>query len=261
MSTVTSWLDLVPQVSEGSLAAVLVAVAVWWLVPSPASARMSRSQQGVGRWEAVVRSSVPGAPSARSRSWAAIAVACLWFVLAPGSSAWRVAGAAVLGPVTWWASGRFVTAAHRRVERRRRADLPEALDLLAGALDAGLPTRAAVRWVADHSSGPCADDLRTVVARVAAGVPDARAWHHLARVPVWSEAADDLSRAVDSGEGVVELLRSHATRLREELAEEVDRRARQVGVQAIGPLVCCQLPAFILVGVVPIIAGTLMRHL
>jgi hypothetical protein len=44
--------------------------------------------------------------------------------------------------------------------------------------------------------------------------------------------------------------------LRRQVRAEVESRARAVGVKAALPLGTCLLPAFVLVGVVPLVAGS-----
>jgi hypothetical protein len=44
-------------------------------------------------------------------------------------------------------------------------------------------------------------------------------------------------------------------------AEQAEKKARKAGVSAIVPLICCHLPAFLLIGVVPIVAGTIFKSL
>jgi len=56
-------------------------------------------------------------------------------------------------------------------------------------------------------------------------------------------------------------LSAHAAQLQVAAAEKAEKKARKAGVDAIGPLVCCHLPAFLLVGVVPIIAGMVLGAL
>ena len=169
------------------------------------------------------------------------------------------AGLSVLvGAVVWWGSGRLESSGHRRVKQRRAAQLPETLLMLSSAMEAGLPLRAAVTTVAESLEGPCAEDLRRLASALAAGVPDSKAWNDLAAVTVWRDPAQDVSRAVDSGEGISELLSAHAAQLQVAAAEKAEKKARKAGVDAIGPLGCCHLPAFLLVGVVPIIAGMVL---
>jgi hypothetical protein len=45
--------------------------------------------------------------------------------------------------------------------------------------------------------------------------------------------------------------------LRSRSRADVERRARAVGVQAALPLGACLLPSFVLIGVVPLVAGSL----
>ena len=116
--------------------------------------------------------------------------------------------------------------------------------MLSSAMEAGLPLRSAVTTVAESLEGPCAEDLRRLASSLAAGVPDSRAWNDLASVEVWRDPAQDVSRAVDSGEGISELLSAHAAQLQVAAAEKTEKKARKAGVDAIGPLVCCHLPAF-----------------
>jgi Flp pilus assembly protein TadB len=61
------------------------------------------------------------------------------------------------------ALGWLEPAATRLARHRRIADAPQALDLLASCLAAGLPIRAALRAVVDVLDGPLADDLRQVL--------------------------------------------------------------------------------------------------
>ena len=54
---------------------------------------------------------------------------------------------------------------------------------------------------------------------------------------------------------------AHAAQLQVAAAEKTEKKARKAGVDAIGPRVCCHLPAFLLAGVVPIIAGMVLGAL
>ena len=65
-----------------------------------------------------------------------------------------------------------------------------------------------------------------------------------------------VSRAVESGSSVAEAMLRLADDQRRQSRAEVERRARAVGVKAALPLGICLLPAFVLVGVVPLVAGS-----
>lgn len=148
----------------------------------------------------------------------------------------------------------------REPERRRArllvVQLPGCLDLLSAALAAGVPLRTAVRHVAELAPGPSAGLLRGVLGHLDIGRSDAQAWSTLRGHPVWGPAARDLARCADSGAAVSEVLNVHACEARARRRAQREAGARTVGVRSVLPLVCCFLPAFVLVGVVPIIAAT-----
>lgn len=89
------------------------------------------------------------------------------------------------------------------------------------------------------------------------GVPDQQAWLELADVDAWGPVARDVARSARSGTSLVEVLHVHADEARLVAQEQALKRARTAGVRSVVPLMVCFLPAFVLVGVVPIIAGLL----
>ncbi len=141
------------------------------------------------------------------------------------------------------------------------AQLPPALDLLATCLLAGVSMRAAVETVAAVSPQATALLLDKVAGQLRLGRAPSDAWLSLADDPWWGEVAKDVARSATSGTSLVKGLRIHASEARRELETAQLRRARTVGVRSVLPLMACYLPAFVLVGVVPIIAGLLARFL
>ena len=73
----------------------------------------------------------------------------------------------------------------------------------------------------------------------------------------WGPVARDVARSAKSGTSLVEVLQAHSDEARLVAEEVALQRARTAGVRSVVPLVACFLPAFVLVGVVPIIAGLL----
>ena len=149
--------------------------------------------------------------------------------------------------------------------RRRReqliSDTPQALELMATGLAAGLPVRVAGRVVADAFESALGDDLGRVLALVDLGVPDAEAWRTLHDHPQLGPAAQDLSRSVESGTMMVEALRRHAAAAREARRTGLVIRARSVGVRSVLPLMTCFIPSFLLLGVVPTVVSSLVAAL
>ena len=153
----------------------------------------------------------------------------------------------------------------RRMEppavRRRReavvAGLPHVVDLLAACLAAGQAPGAAIDEVTRVVSGPLHDELAAVSARLRLGVDPVTVWRELSRHPqlgVWGRC---MLRAADSGASVADAMARLAEDLRLSARAAVEARARAVGVRAALPLGVCLLPAFVLLGVVPLVAGSL----
>lgn len=168
-----------------------------------------------------------------------------------------------LAPLAAAVAGWFIAP---RVKLPRGADpclaqLPLTLDLLAVCLESGAPTVAAVRAVAEASPPATRELLQRVLAHLEVGCGAGRAWAELRNHPAWAGAAREFIRSTRSGSSLAEALRGLAAEARHDAREEQLRRARTAGVKAVGPLMVCFLPAFIAVGIVPIIAGLLRGFL
>lgn len=137
------------------------------------------------------------------------------------------------------------------------AELPDALDFLAVCVAAGLPLQRSVETVSRVSPAATASLLETVARQMALGRVGPDAWSSLASHPAWGRAATDIARAERSGTTLVSVLHDHAADARQEAADLATKRARTVGVQSAIPLMVCFLPAFIMIGVIPIIASLL----
>lgn len=148
-------------------------------------------------------------------------------------------------------------AAARRRQQVLILQAPQALELLAACLGAGMPVRTACIAVTDAFDGPVAEDLGRVLAVTMLGVSDADAWRALSDHPQFGGAAGDLARSVESGTRLVEGLRQHAEVARERRRAALQVRARAVGVRSVMPLMICFIPSFLLLGVVPTIISAL----
>ncbi|MDO5500509.1 MAG: type II secretion system F family protein, partial [Propionibacteriaceae bacterium] len=157
--------------------------------------------------------------------------------------------------------GRLEPPGVQRARERRVLDLPEALDLLAGALGAGLPLRRAVREVAAVLPGPVGEDLGLVVSLIDVGAGDRRAWSALADRPGWDGIARDIARAADTGTGLHGALQRHAERARRNAQARRQESARTTGVRSVLPLMVCFLPAFLCIGIVPTVGSMVGRVL
>ncbi len=171
-----------------------------------------------------------------------------------GGPAAPVAGLVAAG-VTWVAAGRIEPRAMRLHREEVRRDLPHVVTLLGAALRSGAAPGAAIDVVCRALPGAAADVLGPVAARLALGADPLLVWSAVADDPSIGPLGRAMARTHRSGAPVV----AAVDRLSEELARrsraEVEDRARAVGVRAAVPLGVCLLPAFLLLGIVPLVVG------
>jgi Flp pilus assembly protein TadB len=152
---------------------------------------------------------------------------------------------------------RLEPTADRRRRARIAADLPLAVDLLAACLRAGRPVGDGLTVVAGAVGGPLGALLAEVDARLRLGADPADAWGVLAGQPGCAPLARAVERAVRSGAPLADSLEQLAGDVRQERRWSADERARAVEARSVVPLGLCFLPAFVLIGIVPTVAGAL----
>lgn len=188
----------------------------------------------------------------RLASWA-VCAALLFLLGLPWGLA-PAAGAVVLGPPLL---ARLQPAATRQRTERIVADLPLTIDLLAACLRAGRPPGEAVATVVHGIDGPLAEVLGEVERRLRLGTDPAQAWDSLQAEPACAGLARAVRRALRSGAPLASTLEYLADDVRQERRWNAETRARAVETRSVVPLGLCFLPAFILLGVIPTIAGSL----
>lgn len=244
-------------------AALCVAVGVYLVVPpsrhDALRSRGTRHEQGTPTGLRSWLTPVEGAPSLVTRLAGGTIAGCVLFgVTGGGFTALLMAG--VGGALIVVALGRLASPDRRRNDLAMRAELPTVCTLLAVCLEAGLPLRNAVTAVADGLRGPVGDALHRLDAAVRLGTPEEEAWHELGRRHRAFEAlARELGHASGSGVALAPLLRQHAREAQRTLHAAAQSRARRAGVSSVVPLMACFLPAFLLIGVVPIVAGAALH--
>jgi Flp pilus assembly protein TadB len=186
---------------------------------------------------------------------------------------WAVGGLAgfacalfVGGPIGW-ATGALVAVGCVRILakleprsvriRRARilAELPMAIDLLAACLRGGGAWHESVEAVADAVGGPLGSELTRVAARIRLGADPAEEWLSLATEPILAPLGRAAARAATGGAPIAATLARLARDQRRTARAAASARARTAGVRAVAPLGLCFLPAFVLLGIVPAIAG------
>lgn len=146
--------------------------------------------------------------------------------------------------------------ARRRAEQVRR-DLPALVTLLAAALRSGSPPAEALATVVGALPGPAAQRLSIVASRLQLGDDPVTAWTELAGDLELGRLGRALARAQVSGSSVVGAVDRLADDLARSARAAVEDQARAVGVKAAVPLGLCLLPSFVLIGIVPLVAGLL----
>ena len=145
-------------------------------------------------------------------------------------------------------------AARLRREAMARQSAPTA-DLLAACLSSGASLPASVLAVADAMGDPIARPLRTLVHSLELGADPSTAWRALADQSALAPIARAAARSTESGAPLSDLLRGTAGDMRREHRARADAAARASGVKAVGPLAACFLPAFLLLGIVPVVVS------
>ena len=128
------------------------------------------------------------------------------------------------------------------------------LELVAAMLDAGAGIGRSLELVAASASPQYRQSLRPVVSALAIGADWETAWRSSAvRRPEILELRDALGFAALTGAPSSAILYAQAARLRRERFRAAEKRAASLGVKLVVPLGLCSLPAFICLGVVPVL--------
>ncbi|WP_128375342.1 type II secretion system F family protein [Streptomyces cavernae] len=231
--------------------------AVWWMARSAVAVRRERRAR---RRAIAVLMLVPEPRRRRfriagpMRRWGpALAAGCAGWVLVGGLPGLLVG---LLGAFAVWRWPRFRPAPSEEFDTARAArQLPLAADLLAACIAAGASPVVAAQAVGEALGGPVGERLARGAAEVRLGGEPAEAWRRLAAVPGAGALARLLERAGDSGVPAAVPVGRIASEARAEWGRVATARARRAAVMVTAPVGLCFLPAFIAVGVVPVVIG------
>jgi pilus assembly protein TadC len=183
---------------------------------------------------------------------AALALVGGWAVV---GGVFGLAAGAVAAAMSWRVLSHAESPAARRRREELERDLPVAVQLVGACLTAGAATSAALDDVAQALPGAVSEELLLVRHRLALGVDPAAVWRLLAEHPQLGPLGRSLGRAHRSGASARDAIAALAAELAAESRARVDALARGVEVKAAAPLGVCFLPAFVLLGVVPMVVG------
>lgn len=126
---------------------------------------------------------------------------------------------------------------------------------LAVCLEAGLPVAGAVAAAADPLRGTTGATLRRVAGLLELGGDPAQAWRAAENDPVVAAFARAAGRSAATGAALARSARAEGARVRDTLLDVAEARAQRAGVLIAAPLGLCFLPAFLVLGVVPVVIG------
>ncbi|MFJ6843755.1 type II secretion system F family protein [Streptomyces griseoluteus] len=240
-------------------AAVGMAIALGW-----AGRRLERVRQ-----RRLARRRVAGLlavePPQTGRSLAVADMARKWLPVAGiGCGAWSVVGG-IFGALVGLGAGVALWRwQERRVAARPAAELdaaaaarqlPLAAELLAACIEAGAGPVVAAQAVGEALGGPVGDALARGAAEARLGGEPADAWARLTVLPGAGALARLLERADRSGLPAAGPVARLASDARAESIRAATVRARRAAVLISAPVGLCFLPAFIAVGVLPVVIG------
>ncbi|CAM5536017.1 type II secretion system F family protein [Streptomyces avidinii] len=238
--------------------AVCLAVAALWTVRAVTARIRSRAARrravallGVepGLRGPVFGSAVRGAVAV----WAGPAGALLaGWVLVGGVAGVAVGGLAALGVRRW----RSRVGPQGGVDlKEAERQLPFAADLLAACLAAGAGPVEAAEVVGESLGGPVGERLARAGAELRLGGEPGSGWGRLAEIPGARALAECLERAARTGAPAAEPVSRLASGLREDHARSAGARAQRAAVLVTAPVGLCFLPAFLAIGVAPVVIG------
>ncbi|SCK47545.1 type II secretion system F family protein [Streptomyces sp. WMMB 322] len=187
----------------------------------------------------------------------ALGVTALAVVVIGGVTGWVVAGAGAYG-VRWWMRRQEATgaSADETTEASAAAEqLPLAAELMAACLAAGSGPAQAADAVGRSLGGPLGIRLIRTATELRLGAEPAAAWAHFASLPGSEGFVRSMERAGTAGAPAVAQVTRLTGELRARRARHASARARRAAVLVTGPLGLCFLPAFLAVGVAPVVMG------
>ncbi|MFJ9040946.1 type II secretion system F family protein [Streptomyces sp. NPDC102406] len=241
-----------------------VAGLVAWLLAEVAARRRERAVRRRVRLVLAAVAERPGRQAWRLpgavRRWAPVAGAVSTGYVCVGGVPGLAVGV-IAGGVVWrWWRGREARAgegaaigAGVRAEAERQ--LPLLADLLAACVAAGAEPVGAARAVGESVGGPAGRAMARGAAQVRLGGEPGVAWRELASIPGADALVRLLERARESGAPAAAPVARFAAECRAERGRRATAVARRAAVIITAPVGLCFLPAFLVIGVLPVVIG------
>jgi len=152
--------------------------------------------------------------------------------------------------------GESEASSEEQAEARIAAEqLPLTAELLAACLAAGSAPARAADEVGRSVGGPLGTRLIRAATELQLGAEPAAVWGRFGALPGGDVFVRSMERAGSGGAPAVESVTRLAAELRARASRAATTRARRAAVLVTGPLGLCFLPAFLAVGVAPVVMG------
>ncbi|MFJ4964830.1 type II secretion system F family protein [Streptomyces sp. NPDC088729] len=182
-----------------------------------------------------------------------------------GLAGWMLVGdlmGCAVGAAAAYGTWRRQASRARGSTREARAEraviagqLPLVADLLAACVTVGAGPREAAEAVGESVGGPVGERLAGTAAEIRLGGDPAEAWGRFGEMAGAGPLARCLYRAGATGAPAAEPVSRLGEAIRAERAAAAVARAQRAGVLITAPVGLCFLPAFLAVGVAPVIMG------
>jgi Flp pilus assembly protein TadB len=141
-------------------------------------------------------------------------------------------------------------------EPASRTEILRTLEIIQLGVSAGMTISGALEYAQKNSPLAAAQELEQGLKQFRIGYPLARGLDEISKEnPHWRLISDTLTTSLNAGSPIVDQLADVAFILQNSIDTEKLKRIKSVAVKSVLPLGLCFLPAFILLAVVPIVAG------
>jgi len=136
------------------------------------------------------------------------------------------------------------------------SEILRALEIIRLGISSGMTISDALQYAKQHSPRAASQELEQALNQFRVGFPLSRGLEDLAIAnPGWRSISDALNTSLHSGSPITDQLADVEFVLQSSIDTEKLKRIKSVSVKSVLPLGLCFLPAFILLAVIPIVAG------
>jgi tight adherence protein C len=170
--------------------------------------------------------------------------------LAASPSPLTFVAVAILTMILWTGPDRVLRIKAELRRQTMQQELPDVMDQVTIAVEAGLGFEAALARVAAAGDGEVAGELTRTLQDIQLGVPRAEALDGMAertKVPEIRHFVSSIRQAERYGLPIANVLRIQSSELREKRRQRAEEHAMKVPVKVLFPLIFCILPSLFVV--------------